>query len=227
MFKKILSPFDGYPTTRRKTDRQGQPYFTITPAYLTPFGAKCADFLTGASTIGLLAGSIWLLQGMGHFETWHLIAALGGPFLASPLLKTGWRSFLKTSDKITMTQDQLKTGGPLGGRCFDRKLPHKFALVLHDKTRREQEQYELQQRRDQLSGRVTRKTRYYAEAFHVSYEYLGQRNDLLTVFGHKDALAILARLKACDEVLDGMTNKTDGISLDPRDEWGLQPGDIE
>jgi len=78
--------------------------------------------------------------------------------------------------------------------------------------RKEKDSHEFETRRAQASGEVIRKTSYYGESFHITLEYVGHRNDLLTVFGPKDALAILARLTACDEVLSARSKTGAGLA---------------
>lgn len=113
-----------------------------------------------------------------------------------------------------------------GWKVFDRTLPHKFSALAHDKTRAEQEQIDLAVRKEQARGRIIGKTRYYGESFHIVFEYLGQRQDLLTIYGPKAAKSVLSRLIACDSVMNTQTRMDEGISLDPEDEWSEDTGDI-
>lgn len=78
----------------------------------------------------------------------------------------------------------------------------------------------------QITRKPIRKQRWYANSFHVSFDYLGQRNDIMTVYGQKEAVAIATRLKACDDVLDALARRGQGTPLTPADEWGDQPGAI-
>ena len=55
---------------------------------------------------------------------------------------------------------------------------------------------------------------------------LGKRVDIAAVYGLPPARAILARLKACDEIMDGKPGTGDGRVLSPKDEWARQPGDL-
>ena len=109
---------------------------------------------------------------------------------------------------------------------FDRQLPHRFVLLPHDKTQAERDQHEYDQKKASLSGHAIMPVRYYGNSFIVCFEYLGQRNDILEVFGPKEAQAILTRLNACDSVMDAQSKKGSGTTFDPSDEWAKQPGDI-
>ena len=77
----------------------------------------------------------------------------------------------------------------------------------------------------QMKGKLRPGARWFANSFHL-LDYLGQRNDVLTVFGPKEAMAIVTRLNACDNVLDALARRGQGTPLTPADEWGDQPGAI-
>jgi hypothetical protein len=125
-----------------------------------------------------------------------------------------------------LTLDQFSVEKMFGWRHYDRLLPHRFALVQHDWAQAEQENAEFQAAQAQRRGKLIRKRRWYSNSFHVSFDYIGQRNDVLTVYGQKKALAILTRLNACDNVLDALARRGQGTPLTPEDEWGDQPGAI-
>ena len=152
--------------------------------------------------------------------------ALGAGLSIYPLSLI-WRFLLKKKTRIVMTAGRFSVKTWRGWKHFDRTLPHKFAVIAHDKTQAEQDKRELQLRRDQAAGRIVSRTRYYGQSFHIVFEYVGQRHDVLTVFGQKQALAVAARLKACDGVLDRKAGMGEGVALDPDDQWDRGPGDID
>lgn len=158
---------------------------------------------------------------------WLWGLALIGPWLAHPLIWRLYRVLLRKETEIIITPEEFRFRSWKGWRTYDRQLPHKFALIPHDKARAEKEAHDLETRREQARGQFVSKTRYYGESYHLSFEYLGQRNDVLTIHGRKEALAVLARLKACDEVMDAEARMGDGIALDPEDQWSDQPGEIK
>ena len=227
MSKRIVSPFDGKPLTEQFADESGNTAFRVTPQALTPLRVKLAEFLAGISVLGLMSGGFYALVDAHHPTDWFWGAAFFGPLLAYPLLNWFWRLFLYKETQLVMTTDKFKFLSWKGWQSYDRKLPHRFALVLHDKTQDEKDAHDLAVRQGQAHGQVIAPKRYYTDSYHLSFEYLGQRNDVLTVYGHKEALEILARLKACDEILDGVARMGDGIALDPEDQWNNQPGGIE
>ncbi len=227
MSKRIISPFDGKPLTEQFTDESGNTEFLITPQALTPLRVKLAEFLASLSALGLMAGGLYALDVAHHPADWLWGAAFFGPWLAYPLMDWLWRLFLHKETHLVMTIDQFKLLSWRGWQSYDRKLPHRFVLVPHDKTQVEKDAHDLAVRLGQARGQVVAPKRYYTDSYHLSFEYLGQRNDVLTVYGHKEALEILARLKACDEILDAEARMGEGIALSPDDQWNDQPGGIE
>jgi len=227
MTKKIVSPFDGEPRTEQFTDKSGNTAFRVTPQVLTPLRVKLAEFLAGMSALGLMGGGFYALTERPDASAWLWGAVLLGPPLAFPLLNRFWQLFFYSETKMVLTIDEFKFRSWNGWHKYDRKLEHRFALVLHDKTQKEKDENELAVRQGQARGQVIAPKRYYGDSFHLSFEYLGQRNDVLTVYGHKEALEILARLKACDERLNQLGSMGDGIALDPEDQWTDQPGGID
>jgi len=226
MTKKIVSPFDGEPLTEQFTDKSGNAAFRVTPQVLTPLRVKLAEFLASMCVLGLMGGGVYALTGRPDASAWLWLAVLLGPALAFPLLNGFWQLFFYTGTEMVLTIDEFKFRRWTGWQRYDRKLEHRFALVLHDKTQKEKDGNELAVRQGHARGQVIAPKRYYGDSFHLSFEYLGQRNDVLTVYGHKEALEILARLKACDERLNQLGSMGDGIALDPEDQWTNQPGGI-
>ena len=222
MSKKFISPFHGKPETEQYADKYGHAAFRIAALAITPQRVKFAEFLALMSAIGLTWCGFQMLANTPAPADWLWPARLLGPWLSYPLLNWFWRCILQTETRIEMTTDIFRFRSWSGWKTYDRKLPHKFSLIPHDKALEEKDEYELARRRGQQNIRK----RYYGDSYHLSFDYLGQRNDVLTIFGHKDALAILARLKACDERLDQLASMGDGVALNPEDQWTKEPGEI-
>ncbi|WP_339635769.1 hypothetical protein [uncultured Sneathiella sp.] len=96
----------------------------------------------------------------------------------------------------------------------------------HDYAPEENRLHDFEVRRAAQKGKVVSKLPIYGESFHLSFEYMGQRNDVMTIYGQKVALAVLARLRACDQVLNNQASVGDGFATRPEDQWADQPGDI-
>ncbi len=227
MVAKPVSPFNGKPATEQVTNADGIASFHVRPYELTPLRAKIADIAGSITALGLNAAGIIQFEVFIGEPDWLWAVALVGPWLAYPLIRRLYRVLLKKGTEIVITPEQFKFRTWKGWQTYDRQLPHKFALIPHDRAQAEKEEHDLEIRQEQARRQIISKTRYYGESYHLSFEYLGQRNDVLTIYGRKEALAVLARLKACDEVMDSQARMGDGIALDPEDQWSDQPGEIK
>lgn len=223
---KVKSPFDGFPETRQH-EKDGKLTFTVKPRVLTPIAAKAADYLTIAS-LSYWAFCLFIAaedQSISSLWGWGLY--WGSLLLFYPVFLWFWQSLLKTGNTLELDEEEFRIGGLFSCEKYNRKLPHSFALIQHDKTKTEQMKHEFEVRKENARGNVIMKKPYYAESFHLTYEYLGQRNDVLEIYGHKEALAVVARLKAIDDVLGGITLGGQGIPLKPEDQWETGPGDLD
>jgi hypothetical protein len=222
----IRSPFQGRPKTRQSLHAKDGLTFTVIPNELTPLRARAADISAGLSAFGLLlAGFHFSKTTLHNPPDWIWLVLLFAAYGSYYCLKPLWRFLYRTETRIVMTATRFSYRVWYGWKHFDRTLPHKFVVLQHDKAKREQEKHQLDLRNGR--GQQEIKTRYYGESFHIVFEYVGQRNDVLTVFGQKEALAVAARLKACDGACDAQAKLGDGLALGPQDQWGDQPGDIE
>ena len=225
--RRIRSPFAGFPKTREVTQRSGEQCYIITPKTLTPRRAMVADFLGGLTVAVSLYYAVKFVSLATNPPGWALIGAFVLPLCALRLFQSFWRAALKKESHFEIDESVLTQRRFPVSTTYDRKLPHKITLLQHDLTEWEKETQDLAVRQAQSKGKIISKRRYYGESFHLSYEYLGHRNDLLTIFGRKDAIAVAARLKACDDVMNNQARMGDGIALGPEEQWNDEPGDIE
>jgi hypothetical protein len=226
MLQRVRSPFAGRPATRQVFDRNGAPAFDVQPRVLTPVRAMAASWLTGLGVIAGLGNNLADVANTPNPDTGMLTAALVVPLVGGFVLYGALRSLLRRRIRLMLTLEQFSVKTLFGWKHYDRLLPHRFALLQHDWTQAEQEQAELQAAQAQMQRKVVRRARWYANSFHLSFDYLGQRNDVLTVYGPKEAMAIVTRLNACDNVLDALARRGQETPLTPADEWGDQPGAI-
>lgn len=226
MLQKIRSPFAGKPATRQVVDRNGAPAFDVQPRVLTPVRAMAASWLTG---LGVVAGLGYGLAGVASApnpDSGMLTAAFVVPVIGGFVLYGALRSLLRKRVRLVFTLERFSVKTLFGWKHYDRLLPHRFALLQHDWTQAEQEQKQFQAAQEQRQGKLIKQRLWYGKSFHVSFDYVGQRNDVLTVYGPKEAMAIVTRLNACDNVLDALVRRGQGTPLTPADEWGDQPGEI-
>lgn len=226
MFQKVRSPFAGKPATRQVMDHNGSPAFDVHPRVLTPVRAMTASWLTGFGVIAGLGFGLDAVANTPNPDSGMLTAAIVTPLVGGFVLYEALRFLFRKRVRLILTLDQFSVKRMFGWRHYDRLLPHRFALFQHDWTQAEQEQQEFQAAKAQRQGKLFRKQRWFGKSFHVSFDYLGQRNDVLTVYGQKEAAAIVMRLNACDSVLDALARRGQGTPLTPADEWGDQPGAI-
>lgn len=226
MAPKARSPFAGFPAAWQSSDRKGNPVFHIEPRILTPFRVGVLRF---TSDLTIFAGIGYGLSAAFTAEDsniWMYAAAVIIPMALERVIYKTLEWFIRKRVSIRMTLDRFSVKRWYGWRHFDRQLPHRFAVLPHDWTQAEQDLEELHQQEMQLKKQPTLRYRLYGESFHLSFDYLGQRNDLMTVYGQKDVVAVAMRLKACDDVLDALMQRGHGTPLDPGKEWSQQPGAI-
>lgn len=223
--KAMKQPFDGEPQTRELSTADGQTEFHVTVKELTPIRARLADIadvLLGIYIVGLI---IFLITNDPHQDApaWFTAVFFFGLYWgARPGMRNSWRKTTKLridAQHIALWQD----GGWIG---YDRKLPHRFGILQHDYAPMEKLKTEFERQKDAMKRKVQFRKPYYADSFIVCLEYLGQRHDLVTVYGRKEASAVVARLQACDEIIESRLRQGRGSAIDPADQWGHQPGDI-
>ena len=223
---QIVSPFDGKPETRQLTSQDGRVIFEIIAKELTPLRAKFANALAWIIALAAAGFGFFTVFQMVDPHGFHIIAFGCGPLIAIPLFEWGIGKLLRKETAMVLTVDEFAFQDSKNWKRFNRQIDHRFSLLPHDKTRDEAEDNEFAVRKAQANGKVIRKKRYYGDSYHLSYEYMGQRNDIAVIYGRKDAMAVLARLKACDTVMNMQAAKGAPVNMKPQDEWADQPGDI-
>jgi hypothetical protein len=221
---EVRHPFHGKPLTREATDENGNLRFAVTAKVLTPLRAKIADefaMWTAAAVAGLL-----ILYVMNHDPSLPKLLLAAATFFLRPVFERAWRKILRRMVKMVITAEEFRFRAWLRWRIFDRSLDHRFALVLHDKARQERDRHELEERKAQLRHLVIKKRRYYQESWHLSFNYVKQRNDIVAIYGAPEARAVQARLTAIDEVINARAKRSDGTAMRPQDQWVEQPGAI-
>ncbi len=226
MTQKHIALFEGFPKTRQIIDRAGRIGFDITTRTLTPVRAMIAYGTAIALTAGLAATNLFFHESHHLTHDWQHIALLAAPIATYPLLKLSLPWLFKTRTKIILTPTMISFRRVGRKQAYDRRSPHSFSILENDRTQWEQERLELAVRRAQAQGEIISKKKYFGNSFHICFNPIGQRKDILTVYGRKPALAILMRLKACDEIIEAHAGLGDGLALTPDPQWTPQPGDL-
>lgn len=218
-------PFAGEPATTQFVE-SGEPGFKVTAKSLTPGRRRLADLLGLGACLSICASAIASMSPEAAAQPfWAWPIAAFGPLFFKRQAANLFAAPLKTTTEVVFTKKLIRVRRGLRRQSFDRALPHRFLMLAHDRALDERERHEFAARIAQ-QGQLVRKKKYYGHSYHIVLEYLGQRNDLLTVYGRKDALAILARLKAVDETVDRQAITGEQTLFRPRDEWAEQPGGI-
>ncbi|MGQ4878895.1 hypothetical protein ACOJCM_10040 [Billgrantia sp. LNSP4103-1] len=189
---------------------------------LTPESVKHAENLAGLvmliSVIGLFI--TMTEQPILYFPGFPAILIGGG------ILQRFLYQALRTETRVLFTPTEFKVLRRGRWDVYDRHLKHSFVMLKHDEARQEREKQECQARAAQAKGQYSTPRRYYDDSFHMVLEYFGQRHDIATVFDEKRARAVIARLQACDSMMDSHIRMGDSHTLSPEEEWGAQPGGL-
>lgn len=221
----LKQPFEGEPHTEEVSTVDGTSEFQITVKAFTPLRARLADMadmLIGLYVAFIIVGVILHTQRLDWANVIGGLFYFGLYYGARPELRDSWR---KTT-KLRLDGQHIAIWQDGGWTCFDRKLPHRFGMLQHDYAPMEKLKNEYERQKAVMDRKVLFRKPYYGDSFIVCLEYLGQRHDLLTIYGRKEASAVVARLQACDEIIEARLRQGRGAAIDPADQWGHQPGDI-
>lgn len=226
---EFVSPFDGEPLTHMiRSNAGGLAAVVIEPVVLTPLRGKFADFLGVMSAIALTGLSLGLVNLLNRPAVywWFFAAAL--PWIFVVLLQKGWRHILHKRSVLMFTPGQFSVrNGAQRTVVYDREVQHRFRLeTRHKKARDEAERHELIQARAGAKGMIIRKTKYQRETLHLMIDYRGQPRKVMEIMGQDDALLVLARVKAVDEVMDELIKMGHALAKGPKSEWDDMAGAI-
>lgn len=222
----LKQPFEGEPETREVSTADGQTEYHVTVKELTPLRARVADIadvLVGIYVTGLI---IALFLNDPH-QDWAAVVTAALFFGCYWKARPGLRNSFRKKTKLRLNAEHLAIWQSAGWVCFDRKLPHRFGILQHDYAQMEKLKVEFERQKAAMKRKVLFRKPYYGDSFIVCLDYLGQRQDLVTVYGRKEASAVVARLQACDEIIESRLRQGRGAPIDPADQWGHQPGDLE
>lgn len=225
MFIRSQNPLSGRPVTYESLDKQEKPKFIIKPLELTPLRCKAADGIQFAIAVALGIACALDILNLPEFFVEPVLKIIAPAVIAYFVLGWMFRDVLKRNTKIVMTTEAISIRHWYGWVRCNRNLEHQFALLNHDKTREEQQRHEFETRRASASGKVIQKKAYYGQSFHIVLVYAGHRRDLLTVFGQKEAIAIVTRLQYCDRRLNEAINIGSGGQT-PDEEWNYAAGGL-
>lgn len=220
----MMQAFSGDPKTT-VAQVNAETHVTVEATSLAPGDAKKAD-LDGV----LCMLAIMIVSVVIGFNEQDVRIPLVGWFIAAAGLSFFREEGRKHAQKVativlTETTIFLKEPPQLfqadKWRSFDRRHPHRFVLVAHERAQAEQDDIQFRQRQGNVRVR-----RYYTDSFFVVLEHLGQRYDIAEVMGPRNANAILARLNLCDDFLDGIVSDRQLLPTRPEHQWSGALGSV-
>ena len=227
MANRTQSPFAGRPTTRKFTNSEGQECYKVTIEAMTPWRARLADWLSWTAALGAGAGGITLGFTLPEPNGWVITGLLTAPLPTYFITKISLYHEMKKSVRVVSTPDEFVVQGLFGAKRFDRHIPHKFALYTHDRAKREDEVLSYRESKRQRQWWAWKLKRYFGQSYHLSFDYLDQRNVIMTIFRRDAAHKILSRLNAVKQVMDNEVNHGAGQALTPAQDWSPQAGALE
>jgi len=224
---KHVTPTDGFPRTHViKSSDDSPDKHLIEALYLTPMGARVADKL---SLLLGIASIVAVIKASAYFEPtgWITCAALIAVPIATAFgARKALYTLLRRPKSVMFTPDGFEVHGFFRTKVYKRDISHSFSIRQHHKAEREDAICNFFEYRLPWFLILKPFKRYLGDAYYVSFEYMGQRNNLMLVYKHKTAEKILNRLNACDRIMDGSVGNGRGEVLRPEDEWPTQTGSL-
>mgnify|MGYP001023970312 CR=1 FL=1 len=223
-----ISPFHGKPFTTEHIDKDGNLTFTIEAKYFTPEAHSINSFLIKFTGI-IIGFFLFIMLFAPEPKPGGAVAAILITIAASAflILRAFWNMAFTSIQIFEITEDGFCAKGLFSDKKFDRRIPHKISIMEHDKAQWERDDIERRRAEAQLKGTTTEIKRLYTESYHLSFDYMGQPNRLITLYGLNNALAIASRLNACGEAIKGRSRFSDGIPLSPNDDWQSGGSDLD
>jgi hypothetical protein len=223
--ERVISPFEGEPETVTRTAPDGAPEIAVTIAELTPEGAKLLDDLNAFCPLAVIGLYLWGVHTAKLTNLYLIIAGFITVLIVAVILLIILRGILTVTTVAVFRPAAFRVYRGKSWGVYDRSLTHRFLMMKHDYAREERQSHDLRVRRAQAQRRIISPKRYYDDSFHIVFEYMGQRIDITTIYDQKRAMAVAARLKAVDKLMD-TKGLGDGEVMSPDEQWGEVPGKL-
>lgn len=213
---RYKNPLAGKPYTSTFETAGGRKGYKVLPYELTPLCAMIVDKVSVfAATLFAILLAVKAFQSSGtSYGIEHALTFLGFVLVVYVATREFLRGALRKPSRIVFHDQTIAVGLWPFREFYDRNIEHSFALIQHDEADTEQRLASQKQKP------------YFRDSYHVILMYAGQRNDVLTVYGRKEAIAILQRLIYCDRALNDDTNMPGGHKPTPELEWKQAPGGL-
>ncbi|MDF1600951.1 hypothetical protein PZ895_14405 [Mesorhizobium sp. YIM 152430] len=220
------SPFAGLPETIQYDDEERGPVIEVRTSTIGPVAKQLEEVGTGViAFLGLVFAchQIFFVYSpkMDNVVLWGTIASLISLFYIGML-----NYLLHRETLIRFTVDRIEVCRSGKWVYYDRRQQHRFSLFRHDRADWEKLKEEHKRAEAALKRKAYKPRYFFSDSYFVSLDHYGQRNDLMCVFRHPDAMQILTRLQACDEIMDSYARAGNKAVLDPAADWAPQPGDL-
>lgn len=225
-----MTAFHGGPKTTDTIDDYGVPTIEVRPVAVDPYWKKVARWVGVAVLIpAVMYLAVDLMNSPGKEADW-IGAGFGLLFaLCCVRMLKDSISTVKRHVKFTPTAFLVKRGEfPFGHHwdVFELNQPVRFTMIPHDHALWEREDNEYRKASASTNGRAIKPDSLYQNSYHVCLEHFGQRHDIITVLGRKEATAILTRLKACLEINKARAGKSGSTATEPSQQWKSMPGGL-
>lgn len=224
---RVESPLKGWPPTRPLRRQAG---FLVEARHLTPQRAKFTDAIGGLINLGGVVLFFWMLSAEAFVsgeEIFTAIAVIIGLCIVVWRSRRGWgRSFFGKTTIIEFTPDRIRIKGGMRFLNYDRTLPHEFNFEIHDKAEEEEHEEIATKRKAAMEGKkeLPKVEKFFRQSFHVILRYAGQRVDVASVFGKRDAEALLVRLQLLDQMMDAARgDSTTPVYAEADKQYGERP----
>lgn len=221
-YERQVSLFEGEPLTLSWQDDFQRQMIEVRIQEMTPERVKHAELLVMLFFIVSIIGLFKIAIAVPNVIAPGFLAVLVGCWAFHRYLHEA----LRKETRVVFSPTEFKVLRSGHWDVYDRHLKHSFVMLKHDKARKEREEQECNARAAQAKGKYHPPRRYYDDSYHMVLEYFGQRHDITTVFDEKRARAVIARLQTCDSMMDRHINMGESHALNPKEEWGTQPGSL-
>lgn len=232
MSHKLQALIAGNSRITEKTDADGRPVLILKTVEHTPRRLKTAHgaiFITRLLMTAFFGYIVFFVElenvspvdernaVIGCFLNW-LLALWAAPAL--------WLGPLKKRAVIELGPDYIRFEGEKGLTTLSRMQKHKFLARPHDKAPQEQRLNDHIKELARRKGKTITRAPLYGESYHIVLNHMGQRNDLLEIYGKTASRDVVSALTLCDEYLNTVLDMGDGAKLDKDDEWHDSPGGL-
>lgn len=226
MTAKVRSPFENGPRTVIRRDEEGQENYHVYPAAIGPRMAKLADILSLGVAVLSGAGALAGVAFIPDAPVWAYAPPLAVPFAAYPLIRRGLHRLFSRSVHVVYTPDRFIIHGWFRKKVFDRNMPHKFTLYAHRHAEREADMIAFRKQHGAKRWWQRPPQSYFGKSQHLAFEYMGQRNDIILIYGPHEAHDILTGMIARDDLMDGKAGNGRGQVLTPEEDWIETAGEL-